>query len=56
MTFLTIDWNSSSVYSRVGKGAILMLEGLNCINGTLRDDDSSKEWTEEDSIFPLSDC
>lgn len=52
MTFLVIDWNSSSVYSRVGNGASLILEGLNCIHGTLRKDGASEEWRE----VPLPDC
>lgn len=33
MTVLTMDWNSSSVYSRVGNGASFMFEGLNRVQG-----------------------
>lgn len=37
MTLLIIDWNSSSVYSRVGKGTIRILEGLYRVHGCLKD-------------------
>jgi len=33
MTFLIMYWNSSSVYSRVGKGTILIFEGMKRIEG-----------------------
>lgn len=36
MTLLTMDWNSSSVYSGVGNGATLKVEGLNCFQGLFR--------------------
>ena len=51
MTFLMIDWNSSSVYSRVGKGAIRMFEGLNFINGNLSEEALPEDCTEGRSIF-----
>lgn len=60
MTLLMMDWNSSSVYSRVGKGAILIFEGLNCVQGILRDDITPVECNGVSSIFslamPVSDC
>lgn len=55
-TLLVIDWNSSSVYSRVGNGAIRMLAGLNCIKGAFREDNSFSEGTEPSPINPMSDC
>lgn len=56
MTFLMMDWNSSSVYSRVGKGAILILEGVNCVHGTLREEGTPKVFAGGSSTFPVSDC
>lgn len=44
MTFLTMDWNSSSVYSRVGNGASLMSEGLYWVHGILSWASESREW------------
>lgn len=35
MTLFTMDWNSSSVYSRVGNGTTLMFDGLNFVQGIL---------------------
>lgn len=46
ITFLTIDWNSSSTYSRVGKGAIRIFEGLNCVHGKFSKEGLLEEFDE----------
>jgi len=51
MTALMIYWNSSSVYSRVGMGAVPMFEGLNCIYGNISKEALPKDCTEGISIF-----
>lgn len=51
-----MDWNSSSVYSRVGNGAILILDGVNRVHGSLREEAAPEECNGESSIFPVSDC
>lgn len=51
MTFLMMDWNSSAVYSQVGKGAIRIFEGLNCINGNLSEEAVPKDCPDVSSIF-----
>lgn len=59
MTVLTMDWNSSSVYSRVGNGASFMFEGLKRVQGIFREefvtDGSEGEFT---SSLPelVNDC
>ena len=51
MTLFMMDWNSSSVYSRVGNGTIRIFDGPYCIHGTLREDSD-----EGSSISLVSDC
>lgn len=53
MTSLTMDWNSSSVYSRVGNGASLIVEGLNCLHDILGGEGASIEC-KGDSIASVS--
>lgn len=49
ITLLIMDWNSSSMYSRVGKGTIFMLEGRNCVH-----DCWSREVFEVNSLSSLT--
>lgn len=58
MTVLMMDWNSSSVYSRVGKGASLMFEGLNRVHGIRNEDFVSNESDTDSSLVTelVTDC
>lgn len=55
ITLLMIDWNSSSVYSRVGNGTILMSEGMNCFQDRSSEEGLSDDFDEGSMvIFSMS--
>lgn len=56
MTALMMDWNSSSVYSRVGNGASLMFEGLNRVQGIFSEEFVSNESQGDSSTELVTDC
>lgn len=56
MTLFMMDWNSSSVYSRVGNGTIRIFDGPYRVHGTLREEGVLEDSDEGSSISLVSDC